>query len=157
VQQRPAHGKAAKIPATNKEPAPESPPSASPEQKLLEALDAAIRQRVNGASRPNLNDLLAKEADLQKRLAANGDPAQISREATEVLMSLYVPAQQAPPPVADDKGPPSGDWRTDLRPLLFLAIIVALMSPLICVAGFWWAGKLSENALRKGLRDAGLL
>lgn len=159
-QQKPVHGSAAK-PAPNKTTAADAPAlHASPAQKILDALDASIRQPVNGAPRPDLSALLAKESELQNRLTANGEPAQISREGTEVLVSLYAqnaPAPQASPPALDDKARSSGEGHADLMPVLIIAIVVALMSPLICVAGFWWAGKASENTLRRVLREAGLL
>jgi len=132
--------------------------TASSTEKLLDALDAAIRQPVNGGPRPNLNALLVREAQLQGDLKSNADPASISREATEMLVSIYTPpSNQAPAPANDDKTAPAVGNHINVVVILVIGIIVAFLSPLICVAGFWLAGKNSETALRKGLRDAGLL
>jgi hypothetical protein len=154
-QQKSPHGTPAKV-SPNKAPLAIAA-AASPLQKLLDALDAAIHQPVMGAPRADRDDLLTRETQLQNELKANGDRAEISRKATEMLMTIYAPPQPAPPPALDVKPAQPAATQVNLLPIIVIGIAVALISPLICVVGFWWAGKNSETALRKGLRDAGLL
>ena len=142
--------------------APAPPPS--PVQKLLDALDAAIQQAAKSGSRNDIPALTKRLGELRANFNSNGDPAEISKQSTQLLATLYVPEVQKQPVPATDP-PPQPGWRqTDYLLLallvslyLLLALVVSLMSPLICVVGFWWGSKMTENGLRKGLRDAGLL
>lgn len=140
-------------PAAAAHPAPaEPPPLPSPAQMLLDALGAAIRQASANGQSADLAALAARRDQLQNSLNAKADPAEISRQATELLVALYAPAKPSPPAPDPPRIPL---WRRN--DLLFIAILVSLMSPLICVAGFWWGNKTAENSLRKRLREAGLL
>jgi hypothetical protein len=48
----------------------------------------------------------------------------------------------------DPQPPPKPDWSA--RTYLILAVVVALISPLLCVAGVWWG-------VQKRFQEAGLL
>jgi hypothetical protein len=121
---------------------------------LLNALDGAIQQASGGGQGAEIASLAAKEKELQASLNAKGDPAEISRQAIGLLATLYPPPKPSAPAHPSDPPltpvPKQNDY-------LLIAILVSLISPLICIAGFWWGAKVTDNKLRKGLREAGLL
>ncbi len=121
---------------------------------LLNALDAAIRQAGDKGATTDILVLATKEAQLQGARNAKADPSDISRQATKLLAALYAPETLPPTPSVPDP-PPLANWR--LNGFVMFAIAAALMLPLICVAAFWWGAKVTQDSVRKGFREAGLL
>jgi hypothetical protein len=132
--------------------APPPAPAQPAAQKILDALDAALHE--HAGQRADIDALMAKKAQLQSSLNVNADPADVARQATEQLAALYLPAAQTPPVPAPDTQAAAGRTPIDY---IVVAIFVSLLSPLICVAGFWWGTRVAENGMRRGLREAGLL
>jgi hypothetical protein len=137
-------------------------PNVRAAQDLLAAVGAGVEAAEANNPERDFQSFRTQQADLlgKLKLASDAEAIEISRQAVGLLASLYQPTPNpsrsrsgpAPPvePASDSKLPV--EWR-----LWGLAILVALLSPLICVAGFYLGGRTAENNLRSTFREAGLL
>jgi hypothetical protein len=128
------------------------PVAAMAATKAIDALDAAIRASAEGAAQPDPG-AAAKLKELQDRLQTSGDPKAIVREAAEAVVKLYNPQSES----GGQRPKPEPNEPRQNFDYAWIPVLVSLMSPLICVAGFWLGAKTVENNVRKSLREAGLL
>src|SRR5262245_4655261 len=104
VEDQPAKPPESKSKKTVKKVASDKPPEPTPAlaaQKILDALAVAI-QTLPKEAQPAL---IGKPAELRARLNPAGDPTEIAKEAVELLATLYVPANKAPPPEPPRQAP----------------------------------------------------
>lgn len=136
-------------------------PKAAPlplDLQAAQSLVGALKTAISAVSADNSGFKLLSEqqADLQNQLSHGANAAEISRQALGLFATLYKPAQLNPEPAPPAE--PKADWKLPAPWLPWgLAILVALLSPLICVAGFLIGARTAENSVRNTLREAGLL
>ena len=129
----------------------------APEQLLLDAVNAALRQAQSDGKRSDLVTLQTRADQLQTQLKATGDRAAVCQQATRILDVLY---NSEPPPPAPPPAPALGgdSWLPAVSKLYLVpALVAAILVPLFCLAVFWWGIRQTNLSVYKHFRDAGLL
>jgi len=120
--------------------------------QALDALETTIQFVSAGASHP-VGDAPAALKNLRAQLSAGGDPKLIAAQASKLTSELYQPP-------AGSHGAASSTEVIGLSTVsgpLWILVLISLLSPIICVAGFLLGIKMMESHLRNSLREAGLL
>ena len=127
-----------------------------PEVQAAKSMVGALGAAIDAAS-ADVDRLRTKKADLEDKLSHGADAREVSTQALNLLLTvskLPAPKPETAPP---EVHPKAGPMLPEAWQLWGLAILVALLSPLICVAGFAIGARHAVNSLRNSLREAGLL